>query len=60
MPPLACTYIIMHGQVENNASGIKLLLFNGFFSRTTWVSQYQNYKNSLDLRGNRSWDFGMQ
>jgi len=23
--------------------------FNGFFSRTTWVSQYQNGKTSLDL-----------
>jgi len=24
-------------------------MFNGFFSRTTWASQYQKGKTSLDL-----------
>ena len=34
-----------------------LHLFNGFFSRTTWVSQYQKGKTSLDLNGAR--DYGV-
>jgi len=41
---------------------IKLLLlhsFNGLFSRTTWVSQYQKGRTSLDLNEARDvgfWD----
>jgi len=34
-----------------------LLLFNGLFSRTTWVSQYQKGKTSLDL--NEARDYGV-
>jgi len=35
--------------------------FNGHFSRTTWVSQYQKGKNSLDLNEARdNGDFGRQ
>jgi len=37
---------------------LKKLLFNGLFSRTTWVSQYQKGKKSLDL--NEARDYGVQ
>ena len=35
--------------------------FNRLFSNTTWVSQYQKGKTSLDFKwGERWWSFGMQ
>jgi len=35
-----------------------LRLFNGLFSRTTWLSQYQKGKTSLDLNEARNDGFG--
>ena len=39
-------------------NALLLHTFNGLFSRTTWVSRYQNSKTSLDL--NEARDDGMQ
>jgi len=36
---------------------LQLHPFNGLFSRTTWVSQYQKCKTSLDLNEER--DYGV-
>jgi len=49
----------------NNATKVLLLLlllhkFNGLFSKTARLSWYQTGKTSLDLKGKRSWGFGMQ
>ena len=38
---------------DNDGILLLLHLFNGLFSSTTWVSQYQNGKTSLDLNNAR-------
>jgi len=40
----------MHLSSYNRELLLLLRLFNGLFSRTTWVSQYQKGKTSLDLK----------
>ena len=49
--PLFCSCII------NVACLMHKNLFNGLFSRTTWVSQYQKGKTSLDLNEARDGGF---
>jgi len=42
---------------QNNTTTPTLHLFNGRFSKTTWVSRYQKGKTSLDL--NEARDVGV-
>jgi len=54
-------FLSVHIVMEWFSLGIQLLIqlhpFNGLYSRTTWVSQYQKGKTSLDLNEVR--DYGV-
>jgi len=43
----------MANKEKINKEVLQLQPFNGLFSRTTWVSQYQKGKTNLDFTGAR-------
>jgi len=46
--------------IHYNSNNSKLLPFNGFFSKTTWVSRYQKGKTNLDFTGARDSEWQWQ
>ena len=50
---LLCTRVSAKAAAVNHLADTELQPFNGLFSRTTWVSQYQKGKTNLDFTGAR-------